>query len=376
MYADRTVLYPMLKVIAEDFNLSGTATGFITSTYFSLYVAMQVPAGMLGDRLGLRKVLIIFYLLGAAALLFLGLSANSYLLLIVLVGLHGIGMGAYYPTSYGINIGTVPKERRGLASAIINSGMSVGTALGLVVAGPVYSLTGSWRIPFLLLAVPTLLVPLVFRRYLPEPAQDGKSRAVSNQAVDLRRILADRDLWALNLAAFCAGYGFWVALTWGPSFFASERSLALTTAGALTALPALSAIPAALLVGRLSDKLGRRKLALLLYPLQALTIFGLAYVKSFPLLIGALIFYGLIGRTVSDTVIVSWFGDYVSRKSPHALGAAVGVFNLVGMSSAVLAPLISGMVKDLTGSLVGAFYIGALIVLAGMICTGVAREAQ
>ena len=37
MYADRTVLYPMLKVIADDFNLSGTATGFITSTYFSLY---------------------------------------------------------------------------------------------------------------------------------------------------------------------------------------------------------------------------------------------------------------------------------------------------------------------------------------------------
>jgi MFS family permease len=376
MYADRTVLYPMLKVIADDFNLSGTATGFITSTYFSLYVAMQVPAGLLGDKLGLRKVLITFYLLGAAALLFLGLSANSYILLIVLVGLHGIGMGAYYPTSYGINIGTIPKEKRGLASAIINSGMSIGTALGLVVAGPVYSLTGSWRIPFLLLAVPTLLVPLLFRRSLPEPERDGKSQTDGNQGVNLKQILADKDLWALNLAAFCAGYGFWVALTWGPSFFASERSLELTAAGALTALPALSAIPAALFVGRLSDKVGRRKLALILYPLQALTIFALAYVKSFSLLIGALIFYGIIGRTVSDTVIISWFGDYVSKKSPHALGAAVGVFNLVGMSAAVIAPLISGMVKDLTGSLAGAFYIGALIVLAGMICTGVAREAQ
>ena len=254
--------------------------------------------------------------------------------------------------------------------------MSIGTALGLVVAGPVYSLTGSWRIPFLLLAVPTLLVPLLFRRSLPEPERDGKSQTDGNQGVNLKQILADKDLWALNLAAFCAGYGFWVALTWGPSFFASERSLELTAAGALTALPALSAIPAALFVGRLSDKVGRRKLALILYPLQALTIFALAYVKSFSLLIGALIFYGIIGRTVSDTVIISWFGDYVSKKSPHALGAAVGVFNLVGMSAAVIAPLISGMVKDLTGSLAGAFYIGALIVLAGMICTGVAREAQ
>ncbi|HHW91485.1 MAG TPA: MFS transporter [Firmicutes bacterium] len=376
MYADRTVLYPMLKVIADDFNLSGTATGFITSTYFSLYVAMQVPAGLLGDRLGLRRVLINFYLLGAVALLLLGLSANSYILLIVLVGLHGIGMGAYYPTSYGINIGTVPKESRGLASAIINSGMSIGTALGLVFSGPIYSQTGSWRLPFLLLAVPTLFVPFLFRRYLPEPGNSAKTQPGGiSQGINLKKILADKDLWALNLAAFCAGYGFWVALTWGPSFFAGERSLELTAAGVLTALPALSAIPSALLVGRLSDQLGRRQLALILYPLQAITIFLLAYVKSFPVLTGALVFYGIVGRTVSDTVIVSWFGDYVSRKSPNALGAAVGIFNLVGMSSAVIAPLISGMVKDLTGSLVGAFYIGALIVLAGMLCTGMAKEA-
>ena len=118
MYADRTTLYPMLKVIGERFGLSGTATGAITSTYFFLYVAMQVPAGLLGDRLGLKRVLAGFFALGGVALLLLGLLARSYALLVLLVGLHGVGMGAVYPTSYGINIGTVPKERRGLASAV------------------------------------------------------------------------------------------------------------------------------------------------------------------------------------------------------------------------------------------------------------------
>jgi len=66
--------------------------------------------------------------------------------------------------------------------------------------------------------------------------------------------------------------------------------------------------------------------------------------------------------------------SHVAEKSPAALGAAVGVFNLVGMSAAVIAPLISGMVKDMTGSLAGAFYLGALIVLAGMICTWITSE--
>ncbi|MGI6596718.1 MAG: MFS transporter [bacterium] len=375
MYADRTVLYPMLKVIAEEFGLSGTATGFITSTYFFLYVAMQVPSGLLGDRLGLKRVLIVSYLLGGGALLMLGLTANDYALLIILVGLHGIGMGAFYPTSYGINIGTVPKTRRGLASATINAGMSVGTALGLACSGPIYLYTGSWRIPFLVLAVPTLLVPIWFRRNLPGLTTNTDADPNEGwQQPNMKKILADKDLWALNLAAFCAGYGFWVALTWGPDFFATERSLSLTAAGVFTALPALSAIPAAMFAGRLSDRVGRRQLALILYPLQAVTIFSLTYVRSVPVLAGALVLYGLVGRTVSDTVIISWFGDHVAKKSPGALGVAVGLFNLVGMSAAVIAPLVSGLVKDMSGSLTGAFYLGALVVLSGTMCTASAKE--
>ena len=73
MYADRTVLYPMLEVIAAEFKLGGTATGFITSTYFLLYVLMQVPAGLLGDAFGLKGVLMGFYLLGGGTLFLLGL---------------------------------------------------------------------------------------------------------------------------------------------------------------------------------------------------------------------------------------------------------------------------------------------------------------
>jgi MFS family permease len=135
MCADRTVIYPMLEVIADEYNLSGTATGVITSTYFFLYVVMQIPAGLLGDRVGLKRVLVISYLLGGGVLLLLGLVANSYTLVVFLVGLHGIGMGAFYPSSYGINIGIVPKKYRGLSSAVINSGMSLGIALGLVFSG-------------------------------------------------------------------------------------------------------------------------------------------------------------------------------------------------------------------------------------------------
>jgi len=50
----------MLKVIAEEFGLSGTATGFITSTYFFLYVAMQVRR-IVGDRLGAEECICLLF---------------------------------------------------------------------------------------------------------------------------------------------------------------------------------------------------------------------------------------------------------------------------------------------------------------------------
>jgi len=375
MLADRTILYPMLKVISSDFNLSSTATGFITTTYFFLYVGMQVPAGMLGDSFGLKKVLIAFYLLGAFSLLLLGFFANNYFGLVLLIGLHGIGMGAFYPASYGLNIGFVPKSKRGLASAVINCGMSLGTALGLVFSGPVYNRFNSWRLPFLILAIPSLIVPVIFGKYLPEISQRLRVKTGrSSHKNNLKKILMDKDLWKLNLSVFCSGYGFWVAITWGPSFFALERSFSLTLAGVFTAIPALAGIPPALFAGRLSDRFGRRKTALALYPLQSIAILALVYARSIPVLVTVLVLYGIVGRTVSDTVMIAWFGDHVSEKCPEALGSAVGIYNLVGMSSAIFAPLISGLVKDLTGSLSQAFFLGALVVLLGMVFVASTKE--
>lgn len=53
IYADRTCLYPLLAVIAESLGISSVQAGALTSAYFFFYVAMQIPAGILGDRHGL-----------------------------------------------------------------------------------------------------------------------------------------------------------------------------------------------------------------------------------------------------------------------------------------------------------------------------------
>jgi MFS family permease len=176
--------------------------------------------------------------------------------------------------------------------------------------------------------------------------------------------------------AFCSLYGFWAVITWGPTFIQTERGLGLGVAGAYTALVAVAAIPAALLLGRFSDRFGRRRLALLLLPLAAACILLLSRVQTLEALVIALVAYGLTGKLALDPVTVAWLGDRVAATEPQAIGAVMGVFSFSGMSSAVVAPLISGWVKDTTGSLEGALVLAAALVLVGTVFAALAGEAS
>jgi MFS family permease len=360
VYADRTALYPMLPAIGQQFGLSATQTGAITSAYFLCYVLMQIPAGVLADRIGPKRVLVAMYGLAGIGLLLTGWLATSYTTLLGFVALYGLGAGAFYSTGYGTAMQTVPARLRGLSSAIINSGMSLGLALGLIAAGPLYLATSNWRAPFLALAVPTIVMAAVYGLELRD------LRATRQSGTGLREVLRDWNLIAIDLAGFCSLYGFWVVLTWGPSFLQTERGISLGASGLYTAVIAFAAIPAALTVGPLSDRIGRKRLALVLFPLAAVCILGLATVRSHVALILVLLAYGLTGKLAQDPVQIAWLTDHALASKPQALGAAIGVYSFSAMSSSVVAPLVSGWIKDQTGSLDGAFYLGALIVLAGV----------
>ena len=79
----------------------------------------------------------------------------------------------------------------------------------------------------------------------------------------------------------------------------------------------------------------------------------------------ALLLFGLFSNTAFSPVAVSWIGDIVARRHPGAMSAAVGFFNATIMSSAVIAPLVSGFLRDVTGSLSSAITAGGLLILGG-----------
>jgi MFS family permease len=360
LYADRTCLYPLLAVIAKNLSLSSAQAGSLTSAYFITYVAMQIPAGIIGDRIGLKKIMMTMFFFAGLGMAGLGLLGNTYYLLILFSALSGIGAGTYYPASFGTLFQIVPSDRRAINSAIISVGMAAGMFIGMTISGPVYEFSGNYRIPFLILTIPTFAMIAAVKYFV--PAVDKSSPP---NLRDYLVLLRDKNIWKVTFSSFTSLYGFWVAMTWGPAFLQAERGISISHAGLFTGLVAITSIPAGLSFGRLSDKTGRMKIAALILPLSALAILLLTHVTSYPAIIFTLLLYGMLSNNAIMPVMAAWLGDIVSQKHPGRMGAATGFFNCLIMSSAIIAPVLSGFLRDLTGSLVPAFIAASCIIFAG-----------
>lgn len=359
--ANRTALYPLLPIIGDKYRLTNTQLGTITSSYFLVYAAMQIPSGFLGDKVGKKRLLTAMYLLSGLALLSFALLAKSYVSLVFFVALHGLGAGSYYPSAFSMLLSTVDSSRRATAAAVVGLGFSLGLILGLAASGPIYLYTGSFSGIFLILSILTLFMVPVFQKYLP----DVKSSKAKSGKFDVGAILKNKNVLFINIAQFCALFGHWVAITWGPTFFVTERGISLKLAGMFVAITGISAVIPSLVVSRISDKIGRKRLAVILFPLGALSIFLMAYANSNLAIIASLVAYGIVGKSSWDPIAVAWMGEHALSVSEDALGTATGIFNFFGMMSAVLAPTVSGYILDITNSLVSAFYFAAIVSLVG-----------
>lgn len=366
IYADRAILNPVLLNIQLDFNLTNAQTGLISSIFFFTYAAVQIPAGIIGDKVSYKWILVPGFIAFGLSTAFTGL-APTYITLLIASALTGIGQGTFFGPQYALSSRIIPIERRTVGSALINSGSAVGITIGFV-ASSFITLTWahSWRTPFLVFAVPTIIVGIIIWLAI----KDYKVEKPTNNSIDAPKSvplkqLFSKDLTISYVVAFCSLYGFFVALTWLPFFLQTERNLMGSQSGYISSLIAIASIPGALIFSSIADRLNKRKLlALILLPLAALSLFMVAYLDSIWGLIIALTCYGLTGKLALDPVLFAYVADHAPKS---AYATVFGIFNFAGMSSSVVAPYVTGLIADITGTMVSGFYLAVVILLIGFI---------
>src|SRR5579885_2012629 len=370
IYADRLSISPVLNLIRQQFGLSFASVSVVVSIYFLAYVGFTIPATIAAERWGYRRIMFYFFLLAALSLLAAGALGYSYLLLVLFMGLHGAGAGAYYPTAYRIS-SVLPSQRRGLTASLINSGMGFGTIAGLLLAGPVLKLFDSWQMMLILLSVPTLIVAYALKRATEEPPHpEGKSAEMRSIYI---KLLKNRSFAMLCAAMFCSLYGYWVILTWGPTYLQESRGLGILYSGAATAIFSAVAIPSSIAISHVSDKVGRKAIAMTILPLASIAIFLMAIGSNLVTVILAIAAYGVVGKLTLDPLVIAWVGEFIGQEQ---IGSALSLLNVAAMSSSILAPFITGLFADFTGRLAVGFYFGAIVVLSGSLFVAFAKEGS
>lgn len=377
MYADRTVLSPVLPLIGGEWSLDQGQLGLIASLFFLAYTVLQVPVGMLADRLGKHLVLLVPGLLLLAVGTLLSGLAPTYGFLLFASVLAGLGQSTYYPTQFALSTAIVPLRFRSVSAAIINSGQAVGISLGLLIASFfALEVGGGWRMPFIALALPTALVGVAFWAFIREPKGAGRPGATPAAAPPTYSAGATTP-WSRNhvliyVLNFCSLYGFFVILTWLPYYLQTARGYDGMAVGWVSSLVPWMAVPGGLFASWLSDRLQlRREVGLWMLPVAGLSLAAIPFIESHVGLVIALLLYGMAGKLALDPVVIALVADITDRS---AYGTVFGALNFAGMSSSIAAPYLTGLLADKTGSLDFGFYFAAALIAVGFVALALVKR--
>lgn len=360
----RTALTPVYPVISEYFGgVSDAALGSISSFYFLGYVIMQIPSGLLVDRFGQKRVIIPGFLLFCLGTLVVGFSETLPMMYAGSVA-AGIGCGTFYGCAYSLTALTVPADRKSLSTAIVNSGMAVGSGLGLVSSS---ALVGTRIIPWQALIFATTgaiaLMVFVFWRVIRPSADNAAAASAAHEKTSLRDLFKPQMIAAYVLY-FSTMYAYYLIDTWLPNFLETERGFAGTAIGLASSLVFFSAIPGALFFSRLADKMPGKKVPIIigLELLAASMLLFMIQTGDQTLLVCGIVAYGFVGKLAVEPIIISWLSGFASGGS---VATMYGFFNFFGMTSSVIAPAMTGAISDATGSKILGFYLAIGIILIG-----------
>jgi predicted MFS family arabinose efflux permease len=335
--------------LAAAFNTSASSLGVLAATYFYVYTLMQVPTGILVDTLGPRRILLIGGLVGAMGSLLFGLAPSLEL---ALLGRTLIGLGVSVTFIAMLKIIAVSFDDRRFAT-LVGVSMLIGN-LGSVLAGAPLSWLAqatSWRGIFVALAGVSALLGvacwlLVRERAAPggqpHPTPRFERRLV---VAGLQSVLKNRDTWPTVFVNFgVCGSFFAFAGLWATPFLTQAQGMTRAAAANHLSLYFAGFALGCVLIGTLSDRLGKRKPALIvsshLYLLAWLVLLSgwvLPLTASYCL-------FALMGLVTAGFTLTWACAKEVN--APLFSGISTSVTNMAGfLAGAILQPLM-GWVMD------------------------------
>jgi DHA1 family multidrug resistance protein-like MFS transporter len=395
------IVAPSIPAFARQFGVSTTAAASVISAFALMRVVGALPAGRLVDRFGERRIMAAGIAIVAVSSVLAGFS-ESFVQLIALRGIGGLGSAMFGVSAQTLLLRTVSADQRGRASGLYSGGFLLGSISGPAIGGLVaaWSLRAPFFIYGVMLFVPTAIAFAVLRDRSGQPASDtAEDQAVLEQVelaadrvgggqvaavqpsrrrqgtfAELGQVMRSRVYRAAasaNLADGFAVLGVRSAIV--PLFvhYVLHRSPAWTGIGfgIVAAVNGATLLPA----GYAADRIGRRPVIVTGCLVSAGGMVMLAFVPGLGGFLAAMATLGL-GSGLLDVAPSAMIGDLLTQRrqagdadQDRGGGAVVASYQMSGDIGAVTGPIAVGFLVDSVS------YNAAFLLAAGVL--GVAALA-
>ena len=372
-YLDRVCISVAGPRMQEDLGISPVGWGWVTGMFTFAYCLFEIPTGMMGDRLGPRRVLTRIVVWWSAFTALTGATTGYYPLLLTRF-LFGAGEAGAFPNASVVIARWFPPRQRATMSGVTLMASQIGGAIAPLLVLPIQMRYG-WRMSFYVFGVAGLAWATVWYMWFrdsPEergrvPSPSPAASIAASHAFPWRTACRSSTVWSMLGLAFCYVYVYTFFQTWFHTFLVRGRGFSEANL-LISALPYVVAACANLgggvasdaLVRRLGAKRGRRVIgATALTAAAAFTVAAMLTQHQLLTVVFLALTYG--GITFQQSGV---FGVCLDIGGPRA-GAMVGLMNTMAQVGGLAGSVLYGYIVDRTGSYDAPFIPMTILLLVG-----------
>ena len=332
------LLFPALPYYAEGMGASPSEVGLTVAGYSYATAIALIHFGMLSDKVGHRRMLVVGLVLYTLVPLFYPL-ANNLAQLGLVRAFHGLACAAFFPAATALVLGSSTQKRWGEALGWLTTATQSALVLGPALGGLLLNHYGFKAVFYSCGVIPLLgLIFILFRLAAIQP--EGARAAISNGS---RSWLRQPAVFAGLLAPFFFTVGSGTILVFMPLY---SQDLGINEAGAGIIIAAVYIGSTLLRVpgGKLSDKIGRRLVMLLGLVISGVAIVLVSLANFYFALIAMAIFYG-VGMGMAMPAAYALVADLTP---PEMRGLTMGMTSSFLHAGLAIGPTVMGIVASMS----------------------------